>query len=65
MLPEVEILGICSFFRDLSFEEHPRPWERARDPKIEVSGTKNNNIFNHMLGLNNSHRIEHIKMKSK
>ena len=45
-LPEAEILGIRSFFRDLSFEQHPRPWKGAREPKIEVSGTKNKNIFN-------------------
>ena len=50
-LYEAEILGIRSFFRDLSFEQHPRPWKGAREPKIEVSGTKNKNIFNHRLGL--------------
>ena len=50
-LPEAEILGIRSFFRDLSFEQHPRPWKGAWEPKIEVSGTKNDNIFNHRLGL--------------
>ena len=37
-LPEAEILGIRSFFRDLSFEQHPRPWKGAREPTIEVSG---------------------------
>ena len=39
-LPEAKNLGIRSFFRDLSFEQHPRPWKGAREPKIELSGTK-------------------------
>ena len=38
-LPAAEILGIRSFFRDRSFEQHPRPWKRAREPQIEVPGT--------------------------
>ena len=33
------MLGIRSCFRDLSFEQHPRPLKGARKPKIDVSGT--------------------------
>ena len=38
-LPEAETLGIRRFFRDLSFGQRPQPLERAREPKIEVSGS--------------------------
>ena len=49
-LPEAEILRILSFFRDLSFEQQPRPWQGAREPKNDVSGTNNINIVNHIHG---------------
>ena len=51
-LPEAEILGIRSFFRDLSFEQHPRPWKGAREPNIEVievSETKNSRLWTNKL----------------
>ena len=59
-LLEAENLGIRSFFRDLSFERDLGPWGEARDPKIEVSRPKNQNIFNHMLGLAD---LESLKAK--
>ena len=47
-LPEAESLGVYNFFRDVSFEQHPRPGQRlgnqkmrSLEPNIEVSGTKN------------------------
>ena len=40
-IPDAEIFGICTLFRDLSFEQYLRPWKGAREPKIDVSGTQN------------------------
>ena len=58
--PEAQDLGICMIVRDLAFGRGPGPWRGALDPKIEVSGRKNKNIFNHMLGLH-QHSVKYHK----
>ena len=43
------MLGICNLFCDLVFEQLPRPWEGAREPTNDVSGTEHQIIFNPRL----------------
>ena len=47
--PEAEILGIRSFFGELSVS-FAFPWKEAREPTIEVSGINDRNTLIHRLG---------------